>query len=343
MSKKLPLISICVINYNNAEYLPECIGSILTQTYPNIEIVFCDDASTDNSREIFEDIVKKSSRKIKINRQYRSKNGGLGGAPNCYTGATHFRGSYVCFLDADDLLHPDHVRILYELITKYNTDMAATNHQEFQNKALPEVISIPDKYGVRLVDTHDNIDQFYFQPVSSVVPFSKWHRLYAKNVFRDINDIPESYFGNSDSAYSIYTFINAKSLAQTDDVATYYYRILETSDSHASWYLLLKNRTYDSVTKLSKHYTDKLPKLDRLSIARNNQVVVMMFDALIKERLPYREYKHTWQLAKLNDFSFVREQVFGSIPLNNYKKRMLRKSFSYTPLGFYLWKKWRSA
>lgn len=342
MSKELPLISVCVINYNNAVYLYDCVGSVLEQTYPNIEIVFCDDASTDDSREVFENIIKKSSRKIKVNRQYRSKNGGLGGAPNCYTGATHFRGSYVCFLDADDFLHPDHVKILYKLITRYKTDISATNHQEFHNDTPPKITSLSHRYNARVLNTHENIDQFYFQSAPVIIPFSKWHRLYAKKVFRDIKNVPESYFGNSDSAYSIYTFINSKTLVQVDNVATYYYRILETSDSHASWYQLLKNRTYDSVTKLSKHYIDKLPKIDKLSAARNNQVVVMMFDALVKEKLPYREYKHTWRLAKQNNFSFIREQVFGKIPDDNYKKRALRKSFFYAPLGFYLWKKRRS-
>ena len=225
------------------------------------------------------------------------------------------------------------------MISKYKTDISATNHQDFHNKNLPEITSASSKYKVRIINTHDNIEQFYFQPAPIVIPFSKWHRLYSKEIFRDIKDIPENYFGNSDSAYSIYGFVNAKTLAQADSVSTYYYRILETSDSHASWYRLLKNRTYDSVTKLSRYYAGRLSKLNELNAARNNQVVIMMLDALVKEKLPYYEYRYTWKLAKQNNFSFICEQVFGNIPKNNYKMRVLRKSFFYTPVGFYLWKK----
>ena len=46
------LISVIVPIYNVAEYLPECIESIINQTYKNIEIILVDDGSTDNSGEI---------------------------------------------------------------------------------------------------------------------------------------------------------------------------------------------------------------------------------------------------------------------------------------------------
>lgn len=341
MSKKNPLVSVCVINYNNAEYLPDCINSVLAQSYPNIEIVFCDDASTDNSREVFEKILEKSSRKLKINRQYRKTNGGLGGAANCYTAASNFNGDYVCFLDADDFLHPDHVQVLWMLINQHKTDISATNHEDIHNGVMPEIKRIPNKFNTRVMGTHETIDQFYFQQPAEMIPFSKCQRLYARGVFCDITDIPEDFFGNSDSAYSIYCFINAKNLVQADGINTYYYRILETSDSHASWYQLLKNRTYGSVEKLSAHYSTKVPKLKSLSEERNNQTVIMMFKALVEERLSYRECKYTWGLARKNNFIVIREQVFGRISDRSYIDRLVRKSFLYTPLWFYLWKKIR--
>ena len=50
--KRYPLVSICVPNYNYGEYLEYCLDSILNQTYPNIEVLFRDNQSTDNSYEI---------------------------------------------------------------------------------------------------------------------------------------------------------------------------------------------------------------------------------------------------------------------------------------------------
>ena len=46
--------SVIIANYNNAKYLTDCLNSILNQSYNNVEIIFIDDSSTDNSLEIFE-------------------------------------------------------------------------------------------------------------------------------------------------------------------------------------------------------------------------------------------------------------------------------------------------
>ncbi|MCT8976129.1 glycosyltransferase [Clostridium sp. CX1] len=51
-NNQLPLVSICITNYNYSQYIEECILSVIKQTYKNIEVIIIDDCSTDNSREI---------------------------------------------------------------------------------------------------------------------------------------------------------------------------------------------------------------------------------------------------------------------------------------------------
>ena len=53
-----PLVSILVANHNNAKYIGEALGSIVNQTYSNIEIVVVDDASTDDSVVVIEEFIK---------------------------------------------------------------------------------------------------------------------------------------------------------------------------------------------------------------------------------------------------------------------------------------------
>ena len=110
-----------------------------------------------------------------------------------------------------------------------------------------------------------------------------------------------------DPIYSIYGFVNAKTLAQADSVSTYYYRILETSDSHASWYRLLKNRTYDSVTKLSRYYAGRLSKLNELNAARNNQVECRAFLAICLSNL-----LDDSSSLRMRSFSFCKSKICES-------------------------------
>ncbi len=89
-------ISIIVPVYNVEKYLKECIESILSQTYKNIEIILIDDGSTDNSGKICDEYLKKDSRVKVIHKE----NGGLSDARN--TGIEIASGKYIGFVDSDD-------------------------------------------------------------------------------------------------------------------------------------------------------------------------------------------------------------------------------------------------
>lgn len=71
-----PLFSILISNYNNAAFIEDCIISALNQTYENIEIIFVDDNSTDNSIEIIDKLAFKDKR-IKIFRNTRNEGAGF--------------------------------------------------------------------------------------------------------------------------------------------------------------------------------------------------------------------------------------------------------------------------
>ncbi len=91
-----PLVSVLVPAYNYACYLPECIGSVLAQTYTNWELIVCDDGSTDNSGEVVSRFADRDSR-IKL---LRKQNGGQASAFNMAYAASN--GDIICCLDADD-------------------------------------------------------------------------------------------------------------------------------------------------------------------------------------------------------------------------------------------------
>ena len=103
--KKYPLVSICVPNYNYGEYLEYCLDSILNQTYPNIEVLFRDNQSTDNSYEIALSYRDKFRDKgFYYNVSQNKKNIGSDGNSNYLS--RDIEGEYIFFLASDDAIEP---------------------------------------------------------------------------------------------------------------------------------------------------------------------------------------------------------------------------------------------
>lgn len=91
-----PELSVIIPVYNVEKYLCQCIDSIISQDYQNVEIVLVDDGSPDKCPEICDAYVNRYSN-IKVVHQ---KNGGLSEARN--TGIKNATGRYITFLDSDD-------------------------------------------------------------------------------------------------------------------------------------------------------------------------------------------------------------------------------------------------
>jgi hypothetical protein len=96
-----PLVSVVVLNFNYARFLPRSIGSVLGQDYPNIEVIVVDDASTDGSAEVLAGF----DGSVRLVQQ--ATNQGQGAAINA--GFAAAKGEVVFFLDADDHLYPNAV------------------------------------------------------------------------------------------------------------------------------------------------------------------------------------------------------------------------------------------
>lgn len=104
------LISIVIPAYNSSQYLNECIDSILTQTYQNIEIIIVDDGSTDNSVEVIKSYNDNRICLICNNHDYiHSLNLGMNKA----------RGKYIARMDADDIMQPNRLQIQYDFMENH--------------------------------------------------------------------------------------------------------------------------------------------------------------------------------------------------------------------------------
>jgi GT2 family glycosyltransferase len=103
-----PLISTVILNWNGREYLYPCIRSVMEQTYPNMEIILVDNASTDGSVEFIKNLF--SNLRIIVNRE----NLGYGGGNN--RGIREAKGRYIFVLNSDTEIEKDCVEMLWKCI-----------------------------------------------------------------------------------------------------------------------------------------------------------------------------------------------------------------------------------
>ena len=94
-----PKVSVCMIAYNEEDYIVESIESVLNQTFEDFELIILDDGSTDRT---FERAAGIKDPRIRI---YRQKNSGRPKSRN--TVLRYCRGEYIASLDADDTFLPE--------------------------------------------------------------------------------------------------------------------------------------------------------------------------------------------------------------------------------------------
>ena len=112
------LVSVIVPIYKVAEYLDSCVRSLTEQTYPDLEIILVDDGSPDDCGAMCDAWAAKD-RRIRV---VHKKNGGLSDARNA--GLQAATGSFVSFIDGDDLVKPDFVEALKGAMEARNAQIA---------------------------------------------------------------------------------------------------------------------------------------------------------------------------------------------------------------------------
>lgn len=112
-SMNSPRVSVIVPVYNTEKYLQRCIDSLLSQSYKDIEFIFVDDGSKDNSYSILLSAAESDAR-IKV---FQQENAGVSVARN--RGIEQSTGRYLMFCDSDDTVEPEWCETLVHAIERY--------------------------------------------------------------------------------------------------------------------------------------------------------------------------------------------------------------------------------
>lgn len=113
------LVSIVVICYNHESYVKDCLESIFQQTYKNIELLVFNDGSLDDSDTVIKDTLSLSP--FENTQYFYHENKGVVLTRNI--ALEHVSGDYLVFVDSDDTLKKDYIRLLVETAEKENADI----------------------------------------------------------------------------------------------------------------------------------------------------------------------------------------------------------------------------
>ncbi|WP_017401301.1 glycosyltransferase family 2 protein [Acinetobacter radioresistens] len=142
-----PLVSVIVPVYNVEQYLDECLNSIRQQTYKNIEIIVVEDCSTDNSLNT----LTKHLEDPRVKLIQHEKNSGLSAARN--TGIDAANGDYIMFVDSDDYIDFNLIKLCLDNIKDNNTDIIIFDFHAFNdNEAIKKEKNSINNYKVKLLN-----------------------------------------------------------------------------------------------------------------------------------------------------------------------------------------------
>lgn len=117
------LVSVIIPAYNSEKYISECLISVLSQDYKNIEIIVIDDCSIDGTESVVCNLINNN---INIKYFKTTKNSGAGVSRNL--GLSKAKGRYIAFLDADDIWHESKISKQINFLLKNKACISHTSY-----------------------------------------------------------------------------------------------------------------------------------------------------------------------------------------------------------------------
>ncbi|MBQ6706607.1 MAG: glycosyltransferase [Clostridia bacterium] len=238
----MPDITVVIPVYNVAGYLPKCVDSVLAQTYSDYAVILVDDGSTDTSGSICDEYAEKYANIRVIHQQ----NKGLGGARN--TGIEACETPYIFFLDSDDYLHPETLKICMDLAKPQDCDMVF-----FDAVAVDEQGNLGARYDLPLPDS-----LFTPKTVPAVLFLSgAWNRIYKTDLFikNDIRFPEKVWYEDLKTVPKL--SVHAKNIRYYREKPLYYYLQRSGSIMHTPDFNRLVTERIAAIDDVWQYFRDR--------------------------------------------------------------------------------------
>ncbi|MEU1460997.1 bifunctional glycosyltransferase family 2 protein/CDP-glycerol:glycerophosphate glycerophosphotransferase [Streptomyces sp. NPDC005727] len=209
----MPRFTVIVPAYQVQAYLSECLDSVLSQSYPDLELIVVDDCSPDACGAIADEYAARDARVKVVHLQ---ENQGLGRARN--TGMARATGDYLLFLDSDDTLTPDALRAIADRIKETDEpDLLVFDYaRTFWNGE-----AVRNQVAVHLTERGPAPFRLEDRPGLLRVLMVAWNKAYRREFVEERGlSFPPGYY--EDTPWTFPALMAAESIATLDRVCVHY-------------------------------------------------------------------------------------------------------------------------
>lgn len=225
-----PLVTILSPCYNVEKFLPQCLDSIINQTYSNLQIVMIDDGSKDGTWNILQEYAAKYPQTLQTSQTnqtpwieiYHQDNHGVAYTRNQLL--DKIKGDYVLFVDSDDWIEPNMVEYMLLLATSYNIDIVTC--QKVTNPKIDnfQVHSITQWSQSKTIEEFLKHTSFHG---------SLWNKLIKADLLSGLRFQKDIWYG--EDALLIWQVLQKVKSVTVTEKPLYNYRINEGSISAQNW------------------------------------------------------------------------------------------------------------
>lgn len=308
------LISVIIPVYNTAKFIKRCVDSVIGQLTDNVELIFIDDSSTDNSLEVLYNMLSGHNNQ---NIHVLENKINLGSGETRNKGIAYANGEYVIFIDSDDYVSHNYFENLIEATAKH-PDIIVFDYSEVTNNGI--------------IKKHINVPNTSLKCVEELL-LNKMHnslcnKLFKKSLFTLQNvNIPKGMSMFEDKSICFKLFYYAKTISYIEHNLYFYdrTRVNSLTNNHRDGDI---DASVEVVKTIDDFFRGKVipESLNKAILA--NKMHVLGFVGLY--RTPKEAFKYTDKFGKLPLSAFINE---AKVPLH-YK---LSAFFANFRMAFFLY------
>lgn len=289
MEKMDDLITVVVPFYNGENYLEDCVKSIISQDYRNLEVILIDDGSTDKSPIIADTLKEQDNRIIVIHK----KNEGVSAARN--DGIKIANGKYICFTDVDDYLSKNYISYLYSLIIENNAEISLTPQpRKFNSETRNDIDDINNEEdNVKVWSGIETAKQMLYYNLV----IAPWNKLISMDIIRKNNLMFDTNlaFGEGFN-FSLDCFQRSKNVA-VGKKKLYNYRVDNPNSVMTKFSMKMVTGSIDAQDRIQTHLVQDTKEMNKACQYARWHTYCDLYNAFLGCNVK-NEYKDEYRMVK---------------------------------------------